>query len=207
MKFTGENQIKADRQAVWQALNDADVLKASIPGAQDVIKVADDEFTATVQAKVGPVRATFKGRIKLDNIDPPNGYTITGEGSGGAAGFAKGSAKVSLSEGASGGTLLAYDVDAQVGGKLAQIGQRLIQGTAKKMSDDFFANFAARVEGGGGEPGGVEAQPQAGQADGAAAGETAGSRGEERIFGLPRQQALIIAGAVAALVLAYAIMS
>jgi carbon monoxide dehydrogenase subunit G len=204
MKMTGENEISASREEVWAALNDPVALKESIPGAEEVNKISDDEFTATVQAKVGPVRATFKGKIRLDDIDPPNGYTITGEGSGGAAGFAKGSAKVSLRDGAAGGTVLAYDVDAAVGGKLAQIGQRLIQGTAKKMADDFFANFAARFAAGPGEAAG-EARPPAGEPEAAApasaeAGET------EKIFGLPRMQVVGVAVVVLALVLLFALL-
>jgi len=144
MKMSGEYVIDAPRQAVWEALNDPEVLKACIPGAEEVTKTSDDEFEASVQAKVGPVKAKFKGKIKLSDIDPPNGYTITGEGSGGAAGFAKGGAKVALSDADAGGTTLTYDVDAAVGGKLAQIGQRLIQGTAKKMAEEFFSNFAGQ---------------------------------------------------------------
>lgn len=145
MKMTGEYVIPASREAVWEALNDPEVLKACIPGCEYVNKTSDTEMEAAVTAKVGPVKAKFKGKITLSDMDPPNGYTISGEGSGGAAGFAKGGAKVALSE-ADDGTRLAYDVDAQVGGKLAQIGQRLVDGTAKKMADQFFANLAARFE-------------------------------------------------------------
>lgn len=202
MKMTGESEIAASREEVWAALNDADALQASIPGAEEVTKVADDEFTATVQAKVGPVRAKFKGKIKLEDIDPPNGYTITGEGSGGAAGFAKGSAKVALRDSPSGGTVLAYDVDAAVGGKLAQIGQRLIQGTAKKMADDFFTNFAARFGGAEAPVGQPEAEPQPATAP---EPETAPAGGEDLIFGMPRQRAMIIAGVIAALLVLYAL--
>ena len=193
MKFTGEHEIPASREEVWAALNDPQALKESLPGAEVVTKVSDNEFTATVQAKVGPVRAKFKGKIELSDIDAPNGYTIAGEGSGGAAGFAKGSAKVTLSDGEAGGTKLAYDVDAAIGGKLAQIGQRLIQGTAKKMSDDFFNNFAARFDDREEEEA-VEALVEA-----APAAEPAVPQDEDRIFGLPRQQAMIIAAAIVAL--------
>ncbi|MEQ8283849.1 MAG: carbon monoxide dehydrogenase subunit G [Parvibaculum sp.] len=147
MEMSGEYKIPASREDVWAALNDADVLLRSIPGAESVDKIADDEFEAVAKAKVGPVSARFKGKVKLTDIDPPNGYTISGEGNGGAAGFAKGSAKVSLTEADGGGTILAYSVSAQVGGKLAQIGQRFIDSTASKMAEEFFANFSALAGG------------------------------------------------------------
>lgn len=140
MEMTGEQRIAASRETVWQALNDPDVLRQSIPGAETVDKVSDTEFTATVTAKVGPVKAKFKGNVALSDIDPPNGYTISGEGKGGAAGFGKGEAKVTLTEDG-GDTVLSYAVTASVGGKLAQIGSRLIDGVAKKMADDFFTKF------------------------------------------------------------------
>lgn len=147
MEMSGEYKIPAPREEVWAALNDPDVLRKSIPGAESVVKTADDEFEAVAKAKVGPVSARFKGKVKLTDIDPPNGYTISGEGNGGAAGFAKGSAKVSLTDADGGGTLLSYSVTAQVGGKLAQIGQRFIDSTAARMSEEFFDNFS-RLAGG-----------------------------------------------------------
>lgn len=147
MDMSGEYKIPAPREKVWAALNDADMLRQSIPGAESVVKTADDEFEAVAKAKVGPVSARFKGKVKLTDIDPPNGYTISGEGNGGAAGFAKGAAKVSLTETGDGGTLLAYTVNAQVGGKLAQIGQRFIDSTAAKMAEEFFSNFSALTGG------------------------------------------------------------
>ncbi|MBX3488042.1 MAG: carbon monoxide dehydrogenase subunit G [Parvibaculum sp.] len=147
MEMSGEYRIPASREDVWTALNDADVLLKSIPGAESVAKIADDEFEAVAKAKVGPVSARFKGKVKLTDIDPPNGYTISGEGNGGAAGFAKGSAKVTLTEAEGGGTILAYSVSAQVGGKLAQIGQRFIDSTASKMAEEFFGNFSALAGG------------------------------------------------------------
>ncbi|PKQ04016.1 MAG: carbon monoxide dehydrogenase [Alphaproteobacteria bacterium HGW-Alphaproteobacteria-11] len=147
MEMSGEYKIPASRDDVWTALNDADVLLKSIPGAESVQKTADDEFEAVAKAKVGPVSARFKGKVKLTDIDPPNGYTISGEGNGGAAGFAKGSAKVTLTEAEGGGTILAYSVSAQVGGKLAQIGQRFIDSTASKMAEEFFGNFSALAGG------------------------------------------------------------
>ena len=141
MKLTGENIIQAPRLQVWEALNSADVLKETIPGAQTVEQTSADEFEATVEIKIGPVKAKFKGKINLLDIDPPNGYKITGQGSGGAAGFAKGSAIVNLSDGDANTTKLVYDVDAQVGGKLAQVGQRLIQSASKTLADQFFNNL------------------------------------------------------------------
>ncbi len=146
MEMSGENRIPASQEKVWAALNDPAVLKASIPGCQALEKTSDTEMTATVQAKVGPVKATFNGHVTLSNIDPPNGYTISGEGKGGVAGFAKGGADVKLTPDGD-GTILAYKVNAQVGGKLAQIGGRLIDATAKQMADQFFAAFAANVAG------------------------------------------------------------
>ncbi|MEP0707208.1 SRPBCC family protein [Parvibaculum sp.] len=151
MEMSGEYRIPAPREEVWAALNDPEVLRKSIPGAESVNKIADDEFEAVAKAKVGPVSARFKGKVKLTDIDPPNGYTISGEGNGGAAGFAKGSARVTLTE-ADDGTLLAYTVNAQVGGKLAQIGQRFIDSTASRMSEEFFDNFSKLAGGSKVEP-------------------------------------------------------
>ena len=146
MTMTGEYQLAAARDVVWQKLNDAEVLKSCIPGCEDLEKVSDTEFRATAKMKVGPVSARFKGRVTLSDLDPPNGYKITGEGEGGVAGFAKGGATVALADSGA-GTLLTYNVEAQIGGKLAQLGQRLINGSAKKMADEFFANFAKAVQG------------------------------------------------------------
>lgn len=154
MEISGEYPIKAPRAAVWAALNDPDILKSAIAGCEQLVRDGEG-FTATVVAKVGPVKAKFSGRITLSDIDPPNGYTITGEGQGGAAGFAKGSAKVALTDDGSGGTVLKYSAGAQIGGKLAQIGSRLIEGTARKMADDFFSAFAAAVA----PPAGAPAAP------------------------------------------------
>ena len=145
MDLTGEHRINAPRAVVWAGLNDPDTLKQSIDAVEEITRVSDSEFDALAVVKVGPVKAKFKGKITLSDIDPPNGYTITGEGQGGAAGFAKGSAKVNLEE-ADGGTLLKYTVNAQIGGKLAQIGSRLIDGAARKYADEFFAAFGAVVE-------------------------------------------------------------
>jgi uncharacterized protein len=144
MTMSGEATLPADRAKVWAMLNDPAVLKACIPGCQSLEKTSDTSFAAVVKIKIGPVGATFKGSVKLTDLDPPNGYTISGEGEGGIAGFAKGGAKVRLSdaEGAPGSTILKYDVEANVGGKIAQLGSRLIDGVAKKMADQFFAGFA-----------------------------------------------------------------
>ncbi len=139
--MTGEVTLPADRSTVWAMLNDPAVLKASIPGCQSLEKTSDATFAAVVKIKIGPVGASFKGKVQLSDIDPPNGYTISGEGEGGIAGFANGGAKVQLVE-APAGTVLKYDVQANVGGKIAQLGSRLIDGVAKKMADQFFANLA-----------------------------------------------------------------
>ncbi|MXU66100.1 CoxG family protein [Oceanomicrobium pacificus] len=166
MELKGTRTIAADRQTVWAALNDPEVLKACIPGCSELTGSPEDGFAAVVTQKVGPVKATFKGAVSLSEIDAPNSYVISGEGKGGAAGFAKGSAKVALSDVAD-GTELAYDVDAKVGGKLAQLGSRLIDGFAKKMADQFFENFQTQIEG----PAEVEDAPEA-ESDEAAEGDT-----------------------------------
>ena len=144
MDMTGEQRIPAPKQVVWDALNDVEALKASIPGCKEVEKKSDTEFSALVQVAVGPVKATFKGEVTLSDIDAPNGYTLTGQGSGGAAGFGKGSAEVTLTE-ENGETIVSYNAHASVSGKLAQIGQRLIDSTAKKLTKQFFENFAAYI--------------------------------------------------------------
>ena len=145
MKMQGEVVLPAGREKVWTALNDPDVLKSCIPGCQELEKTSDTGFRAVAKLAIGPVKATFKGAVTLSDLDPPNGYTISGEGQGGVAGFAKGGAKVRL-EDSEGGTRLTYDVDAQVGGKIAQLGGRLINGVAKKYADEFFANFAKALD-------------------------------------------------------------
>ena len=148
MTMNGEVQLAASREAVWAKLNDPEVLKACIPGCEELEKTEDnDGFRAVAKMKVGPVSARFKGKVTLSDLDPPNGYRISGEGEGGVAGFAKGGATVGLTE-KDGGTLLSYNVEAQIGGKLAQLGQRLVNGAAKKLADQFFAKFADAVKGG-----------------------------------------------------------
>lgn len=144
MDMTGTQHIEAPRDVVWAALNDVEVLRQSIPGCESIEKVSDTEMNAKVTLRVGPVKAIFTGKVTLTDLDPPNGYTISGEGSGGAAGFAKGSAVVRLLE-QSGTTSLNYEVKAQVGGKLAQLGSRLIDATSKKLAAEFFEKFGEAV--------------------------------------------------------------
>jgi carbon monoxide dehydrogenase subunit G len=144
MDMTGERRIAAPRRRVWDALNDPAVLKVSIPGCESLEKQADDAMKAIASVKIGPISARFTGNVKLADLDPPNGYTISGEGQGGVAGFAKGGAKVHLADDGD-GTLLSYEVHAQVGGKIAQLGARLIDASAKQMADAFFDRFSAQV--------------------------------------------------------------
>lgn len=146
MEMSGTRTIAADRATVWEALNDAEVLKACVPGCEELTGTPEDGFDAVVKQKVGPVKATFKGGVTLSDVDAPNSYRITGEGKGGVAGFAKGGAVVTLSD-VEGGTELSYEVEAKVGGKLAQLGSRLIDGFARKMADQFFERFQTTVEG------------------------------------------------------------
>jgi carbon monoxide dehydrogenase subunit G len=153
MDMSGERHIAASRKAVWAALNDADILRQCIPGCETLEMQSPTDMTARVKLQVGPVRATFNGKVKLSELDPPNSYRITGEGNGGVAGYAKGGASVLLSDEA-GGTRMRYDVKADVGGKLAQLGGRLIDSTAKKLADEFFERFSTLV----GEPAVVGAQ-------------------------------------------------
>jgi carbon monoxide dehydrogenase subunit G len=142
MKMTGEELIAAPREAVWKALNDTDILKKCIPGCESITRHSPTRMEARVVVKVGPVKAGFTGVVNLTDMDPPNGYRISGEGKGGLAGFATGGANVRL-EDATGGTLLKYDVDAQVGGKLAMLGSRLIDASAQSLARQFFEKFAA----------------------------------------------------------------
>jgi uncharacterized protein len=146
MAFNMEGEIKlaATREVVWKMLNDPLVLKECIPGCEELEEV-EGGYKAVAKMKFGPVSARFAGQVKLSDLDPPNGYRISGEGEGGIAGFAKGGATVQLRDSEE-GTLLSYRVDAQIGGKLAQLGQRLISGTAKKLADQFFTSFGQRVQ-------------------------------------------------------------
>jgi uncharacterized protein len=146
MDLTGEERIAASREAVWKALNDPEILKACIPGCESLEKISDTELEATVGVKIGPVKARFNGKVELTNLNPPSSYTISGEGKGGIAGFAKGGADVTLTkEGAE--TVLAYVVNADVGGKIAQLGSRLILSTSKKLATQFFENLNQAISG------------------------------------------------------------
>lgn len=147
MNLSGEQQVAAPRQRVWEALNDPEVLRQCIPGCQSLEKEGDDRFNAVAEVKIGPIGARFRGTVQLSDLDAPNGYTITGQGNGGIAGNAKGGAKVRLSD-ADGGTLVSYDVEAEVGGRMAQLGGPIIDATAKQMAGKFFAKFGEVVSGG-----------------------------------------------------------
>jgi carbon monoxide dehydrogenase subunit G len=147
MKMSGEEVIAAARETVWKALNDPQVLKQCIPGCESITRHSDTQFEARVIAKVGPVKAGFTGVVNLTDLNPPSSYRISGEGKGGVAGFATGGADIRL-EDTDGGTKLSYDVDAQVGGKLAMLGSRLIDSTARSMATQFFEKFATIVGGG-----------------------------------------------------------
>ncbi|HYB56446.1 MAG TPA: carbon monoxide dehydrogenase subunit G [Alphaproteobacteria bacterium] len=177
MEMSGEYRISAPRARVWEALNDADILKQCIPGCESIEKISPTEFSAKVVAKVGPVKATFTGEVKLSDLVPPKSYKISGEGKGGAAGFAKGGAAVTLEE-AGAETVLRYTAQGNVGGKLAQIGSRLIDGTARKLADEFFGKFAATV-------GGAPAEAAATSAEASAALAAEPSARPEHIAGLP----------------------
>jgi hypothetical protein len=168
MELTGEYTIQADRQKVWESLNDPEILKQCIPGCEEIEQSGENAFSAKVKAKVGPVNSRFSGTVTLSNLNPPESYTISGEGSGGAAGFAKGGADVKLEEIDAGQTKLSYKVDAQVGGKLAQLGQRLIQSTANKYAKQFFDKFEQVV--------GEGAAADAAVAEGAQSTPTGGSQ-------------------------------
>jgi carbon monoxide dehydrogenase subunit G len=146
MDMTGEERIAAPRDAVWAALNDPEILKQCIPGCQSLEKISPTELTATVKLKIGPVSASFNGEVKLSNINAPESYTISGEGKGGIAGFAKGGADVVLKEDGD-ETILQYEAKAQVGGKIAQLGSRLVDSSAKKLAQQFFSDFTAAING------------------------------------------------------------
>lgn len=151
MRQSGEYRIGAPRRSVWDALNDPDVLARSLEGCEAMERAGEDTFKAKVRAKIGPLSALFEGEVKLADLDPPNGYRLTVSAKGGPAGFGKGEAKVTLTDDGA-GTLLAYEVEGSVGGKLAQVGQRLIDAAARKTADDFFARFGEIVAPGAVEP-------------------------------------------------------
>jgi len=146
MDMSGTQRIEAPRETVYAALNDTEMLKQCIPGCETIEKVSDNELKATVKLKIGPMKVSFAGKVTLSDLDPPNGYTITGEGSGGVAGHAKGSAKVALEPDGE-ATNLTYTVKADIGGKIAQLGSRLIDGTAKKLAGEFFSRLNKVVTG------------------------------------------------------------
>ena len=200
MDISGSQLIPADRQTVWAALNDPEVLKVCIPGCESLEKTSDTEMTAAVTSKIGPVKAKFAGAVTLENVNPPESYTIVGEGKGGVAGFAKGTADVRLSE-ADGGTMLEYTAKAQVGGKLAQLGSRLIDSTAKKMAEEFFSKFSETVSGlkGAQATGAADRAPAETAAAPAArsgSANTAPSATETRSFGSPMLLGLAAAAVV-----------
>jgi carbon monoxide dehydrogenase subunit G len=145
MEMTGEQQIPVSQEKTWKALNDLDVLKACIPGCESIVQSGDNQYDVVLTAKVGPVSAKFKGKMTLSDLDPPNAYTMAFEGQGGVAGFARGNASVSLTSESEEKTKLAYAVKAAVGGKLAQIGSRLIDGAARKLAEQFFTAFNKHV--------------------------------------------------------------
>jgi hypothetical protein len=147
MDMNGSETINAPVETVWAGLNDPDILRQCIPGCETLDKTSDTTMTATVVLKIGPVKARFEGAVELSNLNPPHSYTISGEGKGGMVGFAKGGADVSLAAQPDGTTLLSYTVKADVGGKIAQLGARLIDSTAKKLAEQFFSSFGAKVAG------------------------------------------------------------
>lgn len=194
MELSGEQKIAAPRDKVYEALNDPEILKQCIPGCKSLNKSSDTEMDAEVGLKVGPVKASFKGSVTLSNLNPPTSYTITGEGKGGAAGFAKGGADVELVEDGA-GTILKYDVKAQLGGKIAQLGSRLVDSTARKLSGDFFKKFGELVESGEAPPeetvsGAAETEPPASAAPAPAASEAEKSETVKQVI-------WIVAGIVA----------
>jgi carbon monoxide dehydrogenase subunit G len=148
MKLSGEQKIPASRQRVWEGLNDPKILKQCIKGCEHISKSGDNTFSARVVAKVGPVKASFNGEVTLSNLNPPESYTISGKGEGGVAGFARGKADVRLEELAPQETLMIYNVDAQIGGKLAMLGSRLFDSTARSLAQEFFDKFVKLMSGG-----------------------------------------------------------
>ncbi len=197
MDMTGEQRIPLPRQQVWEALNDPAILKACIAGCESIERVTDTEYKVAMTAAIGPVKAKFAGKLVLSDLDPPNSYALAFEGSGGAAGFGKGGAKVRLAEDGA-ATLLTYEATASVGGKLAQIGSRLIDGVARKMAEDFFVRFNATVAPAPTPVVGTEAEVTLAAAD-AAAGGVAGTATPAR-GGIPSWVWIAAAVGIAAVV-------
>ena len=191
MQLNDEIRIEAPREQVYAALNDPEILRKSIPGCEEIEQVSETELIATVVTKIGPIKARFKGQVTLSDLNPPNSYTISGRGKGGSAGFAKGGAKIVLEEDG-GATVMRYEVEIDVGGKLAQLGGRLIEGTAKKLADDFFTRFKEEVTGPGDEAADVTVPAPI---------------GEEARIGAVHPLVLIAGGAVALVVLYFPIRS
>ena len=189
MKLNDEIRIAAPRERVYAALNDAEILRKSIPGCEEIERLSETELVATVVTRIGPIKAKFKGHVTLSDLNPPSSYSISGEGKGGAAGFAKGGAKISLEEDGD-GTVMRYEVQIDVGGKLAQLGGRLIEGTAKKLSADFFTRFKQEVAG-----------PEAEEAE----APVVAAIGEEARMRASRPLVLMVGGAVALVVLYFLI--
>jgi uncharacterized protein len=202
MEMTGEYRIPASRQRVWEALNDPAVLKACIPGCKALDKLSDTDFTAIVATKVGPVSATFRGSVNLSDMDPPNGYTLTGQGQGGAAGFARMGARVSLRQ-ESEDTLLVYAAQADIGGKLASVGSRLVQTVARKNADDFFSAFARRLGGSGMQEAAPAVAP--GALAGVPRGAPVGPAGWDSGLGAPVPAWLVVFGTGLGLALGYCV--
>ena len=194
MKISGTRQLAAPQSQVWEKLNDVETLKRCIPGCQSLEQVDDNQLKATVALKVGPVNAKFTGNVELSDMDPPNSYRISGSGKGGPAGSATGGADVKL-EAAEGGTLLSYDVDAKVAGKIAQLGARLIDGTAASLAEKFFDNFAAELT-----------PEEADDTGDATASGTGGEAATPESRGLSRNQ-LLLGGAVIAVMIIYYLVS
>lgn len=202
VEFSGEYRIPAPQARVWAALNDASVLQASIAGCKQLDKVSDTEFSAIVVAKVGPISATFRGSVELSEIDAPRSYTLTGRGQGGAAGFAKMTARVALRE-EDGQTVLSYQASADIGGKLASVGSRLVQTVAQKNADDFFSAFARQL-GGSGEALKPAAVPAAGAAPSGAVAPAAVMAGGGGL-GAPVPAWLVVFGAGLGFALGYCV--
>jgi len=204
MEFTGNYRIAASRDLVWAGLNDPEILRQAIPGCEALTRQTDTEYTATVATKLGPMRVKFAGKVTLSDLDPPNGYRIAGEGQGGIAGFAKGAARVTLAPDGD-GTDLSYVAEATVGGKMAQLGARLIDASARKLADEFFASFSALVAGDAGDKeAGLpprEEAPEGGPTEaptGVSAGVSTGTPAEPARRGVPT--ALWVAGLIALVV-------